>query len=300
MRNDLPNEEESFPRRLIPIEDTCVQDLPDRYGCESPKNAICLSKTSKGSKKTEGRLEYNSECFDFDTVPIIEVGQTLPLPGYKDKSVVVACGPCECFPDILDPNSVTKAKRGAATLQCPKECACKNGAPFFILNPAIMKFEDHDVFARLVGCQLASIHNADEQAAAEAALASLPSGDSNLDFVFIGLIKYPFTEQGPPRIFTFAWSDYSGTFKSEAGPNDNSPEKNSYVYTNWLKDSDPNGGTDPTKDNEPYGGLYTFDSSFAWVDVQDLARPALYKCCHPDLVSMVGCSVPAPMPELKN
>jgi hypothetical protein len=151
-----------------------------------------------------------------------------------------------------------------------------------------------------MGCELASIKSAEEQAAAMAALEPFKNFPFSSRtpwknaFVYIGGKLVESKTDISIGKYTFEWTDGSGEFTSQTNVNTMSP------YTNF-KDNDPNGGTEPYG-YEPYLALSLNEGGSEhiprglWIDYSSQISPALYKCCGPAKKDFSTCAVPAPKP----
>ena len=159
--------------------------------------------------------------------------------------------------------------------------ACKPGyVPKFRFETTQGVWEYHVALAKLQGCELASIHSAEEQAAAIEALRPYisfsysPSWDFNGAFAYIGGKLDPARSDIEAGSYFFKWVDGSGYVSNTETQ-----------YSNFH-DGDPNGDTS-FYGKEPYlalsldqNGSYGIERGL-WVDFSSRQSPALYKCCMP-------------------
>lgn len=223
------------------------------------------------------------------------------------RKVLVACGPCDCFDEILMRVDEERAYINSTTptdlADCPALASCMKcvvGDPVFRFSPIETYWEAHRALARLQGCELASITSREEQTAAEAELAlykNFPyefNGHFEGSFVYLG--ARVINEMSDPErgAYTFEWVDGSGTFRAFRGRNMDRP------YTYFQPGVDPNSGTSHFGD-EPYLAMSLNENDSIpiprgeWVDFSARKSPALYKCCTNNVVSdsdYSECSVP--------
>lgn len=199
----------------------------------------------------------------------------------------------------LDENGSTGIPRGAwvdfgnfnspALYKCcaPSQSSSFCGDKKFFFSPVEALWEDHQLFAREVGCELASIQGAEEQVAAEIAMEpyiGFPyKGTENFasSFVYMGgkLVR----DQSNPYAgdYTFEWVDGSSDLAVSRGFN-----RQFAPYSNFIP-GDPNGGTSGFE-MEQYLALSLDENQSRnirrgkWVDFGSALSPALYQCrCRP-------------------
>jgi hypothetical protein len=322
------DEEEPFLRRLQPVEVTCTFSGTDPFGCEAGLYAICYLHT--GGK---GGDHYHTKCYDpassrgnpdeilkecgpCQCYPEIlaAIGDAAfkdgksklendlddfncdPLLTSEEPSSTPSLGPSSepsSLPSLGPSSTPSKEPSSAPSDSC---LACE-GDPEFLYNPHQTTWESHKKFARAVGCTLASITSADEQAAAEAAMPAVEDIEGGI--VYIGAELTTFVDVPDPDVsdvYTFAWIDGSGSFDAFEGLGANGT---TVSYSNWR---DKNaGGVDPNNGSgDPVMALYYRDTTAVdattrgtWVNVVATAsKSALYKCCAPPDNDFAGCKVP--------
>lgn len=174
------------------------------------------------------------------------------------------CGSC---PSAIPPPSI-----GCA--------ACPTNQAKFVVNPNFMSWEAHNTFANEIGCVMASITNADEQAAALKVIdTSIPAPQAGeISFFWFGASTI-----GDGQSSSWTWTDGSDDFPGD-GLKSNDP-----AYRNW-KSGQPDG-------NGKHAGLHFVENSFGfaageWDDAPGIWG-ALYKCCfvQPVATNFQACPV---------
>ena len=184
----------------------------------------------------------------------------------------------------------------AALYKCcarPKTCA---GTKKYRFSPFETSWWDHKEKAEELGCVLASIKSPEEQAAAEAELASyigfpyqFTYGFYNA-FIYIGAEVITDLSDFDAGNYTFEWTDGSGQFQYTRG------SSSTTTYTNFHT-GDPNGGNFGFWDERFLALSMDENGSVGiprgkWVDFTTYGGPALYQCCDsPEPLAYAECTV---------
>lgn len=168
-------------------------------------------------------------------------------------------------------------------------CPGTNAVAEYRFNPTAASWETHRLLAHQDGCELASIANIVEQAAALAAMRPYigypyhATENVGSSFAYLGGRVIP--EQSNPSTgrYAFEWVDGSGRLVVQNGQvvEDGSDS----TAFGFFASGDPNGDT--LGFSEPFLALSLDENGSSglrrgqWVDFLDAPSPALYKCCVP-------------------